>query len=135
MKYFSPGASVKDDYAHVCDNCKTFDGRATLIWSEPEFVLCFECLRKLFFEHVVPQKKAGERIVFKRAMVSESLRDEVYQRDGHKCCDCGSSYQLQLDHIFPFSEGGTTDIGNLRTLCRKCNTSKRNKVVLWREAE
>ena len=128
MKYFSPGASVKTDYAYVCDNCKIDDGRKALRWENPDFVLCTQCLRKLFFEHVAPLKKVGERIIFKRAMVSERLRDEVYQRDGNKCCDCGSSHQLQLDHIFPFSEGGTTGKSNLRTLCRSCNLKKRNRI-------
>lgn len=43
------------------------------------------------------------------------------------CCYCGSTDQLTVDHIVPFSEGGTHDISNLQCACRRCNSRKRTK--------
>jgi 5-methylcytosine-specific restriction endonuclease McrA len=59
-----------------------------------------------------------------------SLRFKVLQRDRFRCVACGASpvhdagCKLQVDHIAPFSKGGRTEIGNLRTLCARCNLGK-----------
>lgn len=50
----------------------------------------------------------------------------VYTRDGGVCQCCGSSLQLEYDHIIPFSCGGNSSIHNVQLLCRKCNRSKSN---------
>lgn len=34
--------------------------------------------------------------------------------------------KLHVDHIKPWSKGGTTEYGNLQTLCEKCNLGKSN---------
>jgi hypothetical protein len=58
--------------------------------------------------------------------VPKALRLTVIARDG--CCVyCGSTTQLQCDHVVPFSRGGTTTIDNLVAACRSCNTSKRDR--------
>ena len=47
------------------------------------------------------------------------LRDLVYHRDGYHCQHptCHHSRWLQIHHIRPWSEGGTTDLDNLILLC------------------
>jgi len=50
VRIYSPGASVYDDYAHICDQCEIDDGRATLSWGCSDgryFDLCFDCVRTL----------------------------------------------------------------------------------------
>lgn len=63
-----------------------------------------------------------------RAAMTESLRYDVMKRDGFKCVLCGATAQdgvkLHVDHIFPVSLGGKTEMSNLRTLCDRCNLGK-----------
>jgi len=61
------------------------------------------------------------------------LRWRVLHRDRFRCCGCGKSpattigVELHVDHIVPWSKGGETVLGNLRTLCSDCNLGKSNE--------
>lgn len=48
----------------------------------------------------------------------------VFKRDGYRCVACGSDEDLTVDHIFPWSKGGSDELDNLQTLCGTCNSSK-----------
>ena len=63
-----------------------------------------------------------------RAKVSNKIRFAIYTRDGNRCRKCGSTKNLEIDHIFPISKGGKSDFDNLQTLCHNCNMKKSNKV-------
>lgn len=65
-----------------------------------------------------------------RAKVSKELRQEIFERDGYTCVNCGSTEKesLEIDHIMPISKGGKTEPGNLQTLCRDCNIRKGNDI-------
>lgn len=58
------------------------------------------------------------------------IRFLTLRRDGFRCRACGRSpaneagVQLHVDHIVAWSEGGETELGNLQTLCEKCNGGK-----------
>ena len=56
--------------------------------------------------------------------IPDSLRREVFERDGNQCVRCKASADLTVDHIFPRSMGGTHALTNLRTLCRSCNSAR-----------
>ena len=56
----------------------------------------------------------------------------VLARDKWKCLSCGGSSRedgvlLEVDHIIPRSKGGSDDMSNLQTLCKKCIIGKSNR--------
>ena len=53
------------------------------------------------------------------------LRAQVIARDGGQCVKCGSTEQLEADHIQPRATGGQHTPDNLRTLCRRCNRARK----------
>lgn len=61
--------------------------------------------------------------------ISNKLRLKVFKRDNFKCVFCSSEEKLCIDHIIPFSKGGKTNLINLQTLCFKCNSGKKDKIV------
>ncbi|MBO1529638.1 HNH endonuclease [Psychrobacter sp. F1192] len=56
------------------------------------------------------------------------LRTQVLQRDGHLCVACERTGRYvpatDVDHIVNKASGGTDDLSNLQSLCRKCHRSK-----------
>lgn len=58
--------------------------------------------------------------------ISETTKKVVYARDGGKCQCCGSTLNLEYDHVVPYSCGGKSDVSNVQLLCQKCNRSKSN---------
>lgn len=63
-----------------------------------------------------------------RAPIPPALRTAVFERDGWKCVKCGSTDDLVLDHIYPWSRGGPDTYDNLQVLCRPCNYAKGARV-------
>lgn len=53
-----------------------------------------------------------------------AVREFVFKRDNYKCVYCGSSKDLQVDHIKSVYSGGENNINNLQTLCKRCNAGK-----------
>lgn len=62
---------------------------------------------------------------------TESVRQAVLARDGHRCVECGctesNDADLTMDHVIPFSRGGETTEWNLVTLCKQCNQGHGNR--------
>ena len=60
--------------------------------------------------------------------IRQEKRLAIYLRDGLACAYCGASVEdgsiLTLDHIKPYSKGGSNEAKNLITSCRKCNSSR-----------
>ena len=61
---------------------------------------------------------------YARDPIPKELREAVYERDGYKCVNCGSTEHLSLDHIYPWILGGEDTYDNLQTMCRSCNSRK-----------
>lgn len=69
------------------------------------------------------------RRALKRARrIRGSVRKDVMLRDNYTCQYCGSQDELVLDHIFPFSRGGSNEADNLQVLCRDCNARKSDSI-------
>ncbi|OQA09469.1 MAG: HNH endonuclease [bacterium ADurb.Bin374] len=86
------------------------------------------------------------------------VKKAVVARDKHICQMCGTDIRAaylawrrakpagtylqeewrkarpreEYDHIVPFSEGGTTVVGNMRTLCSACH---KKRTAEWRKAK
>jgi hypothetical protein len=59
-----------------------------------------------------------------RAPIRPEVVRAVVERDGRRCLQCGSTEELQLDHILPVALGGATSVENLQILCGDCNRAK-----------
>lgn len=88
--------------------------------------------RKQDLEKIALQELMDEGEIFpeanKRPPIPKEVVDAVWRRDGGRCVYCGSTENLHLDHIIPFSKGGDTSVENLQLLCQKCNLQKSNKI-------
>jgi hypothetical protein len=70
--------------------------------------------------------------------ISPQLRNEILERNGFTCQQCGAGpgdpdpfnpsrkVRLHIDHIIPVTQGGTNDKNNLRVMCSACNQAKSN---------
>lgn len=65
-----------------------------------------------------PRKSAG------RQAIPDDVKQYVWTRDGGQCRSCGSTVELQYDHIIPIAMGGGNQDDNLQILCGPCNRSK-----------
>ena len=65
--------------------------------------------------------------------IRKEKRLAIYLRDGLACCYCGQSIEdgakLTLDHLKPYSKGGSNDATNLVTCCALCNSKRGNRTV------
>ena len=70
---------------------------------------------------------AGKLEKWPSRYIPDALKREVIDRDRGACVTCGSSENLEYDHIVPISAGGKSELSNLQLLCRSCNRKKRSK--------
>jgi 5-methylcytosine-specific restriction endonuclease McrA len=65
--------------------------------------------------------------------IRKNKRLAIYLRDGMACAYCGSTIEdgitLTLDHITPYSKGGTNSESNLITCCGKCNSVRQDRNI------
>lgn len=67
--------------------------------------------------------KTSEAARIRNSEDYKKWRRTVFERDGYRCIFCGSSGNLQADHILPFAHYPELrlDVSNGRTLCVKCH--------------
>jgi HNH endonuclease len=60
----------------------------------------------------------------RRQAIPRETRLAVFNRDGGRCVECDSNFDIQYDHIIPVAMGGSSTIENLQILCADCNRRK-----------
>lgn len=65
-----------------------------------------------------------QRLQGRRVAIPREVRRAVFERDEGKCGECGSTFDLQYDHVIPVALGGATTVQNLQLLCADCNRQK-----------
>jgi hypothetical protein len=71
----------------------------------------------------LPRRIRGLRPL-SRGTAHRKHRDLVFNRDGFQCVYCGTKETLTLDHVIPYSKGGSDEPENLSTCCQSCNSKK-----------
>ena len=69
------------------------------------------------------------KVRVERAKVSKKIRLSILNRDHYRCKYCGSTQNLEIDHIIPISKGGKSEYNNLQTLCHRCNVNKGTDII------
>lgn len=65
-----------------------------------------------------------------REAILPSVRKAVFERDGFVCAYCGGTDgRFEIDHIQPWSRGGSNDLENLTVACQPCNRNKRDSTL------
>lgn len=67
-------------------------------------------------------RRTGGGNLARNYQVRQSVKEQVRDRDGRRCVLCGhrpeAKYELEVDHIIPYRDGGPNTPDNLRSLCR-----------------
>ncbi|TIL69905.1 HNH endonuclease [Mesorhizobium sp.] len=63
------------------------------------------------------------------ARIDADTRLFVWKRDGGRCRNCGSTTDIQFDHIIPRSQGGSGRAVNVELLCGRCNNKKKARLA------
>lgn len=70
--------------------------------------------------------------------ITPERKKEVKKRDKYICQICQEIFkeeELQVDHIFPHSLGGSNQVYNLMAICKECNQDKSNRLEYYRGDE
>lgn len=74
----------------------------------------------------------------RRAMIPRSVQAKVVETYGNQCWlkfpGCTGRADT-LDHLMPYSKGGTDSVNNLRPACRHCNSLRADRLVQGRGIE
>lgn len=73
-----------------------------------ELKLLVEEQRKIIRSIILPQNQIERNKI-------------IAERDNYKCRLCLDTFDLQVHHITPISEGGKNTVDNLLLLCRRCH--------------
>jgi len=84
-----------------------------------------KCWKKVNGEILI-KLKSDKR---KRKVFSKLERQKIFEKTKGSCYSCGMPLdinKMQIEHIIPFSRGGSDEDHNLLPSCRKCNMYRSN---------
>jgi superfamily II DNA or RNA helicase len=93
------------------------------------------CVNRFMLPPSTPERLAPpEREVLPEREPTDDVKLQVKRRDGFTCLCCGESDRrlLQIDHVAPSYIGGDNSLGNLQTLCKRCNSTKGINTINFR---
>lgn len=80
--------------------------------------------RQLDRAHGLMAQEAEPPVRSGRTKIPRDVRLAVFERDGGRCAECGTTALLQFDHVIPLAMGGSSAEANLQLLCDECNQRK-----------
>lgn len=94
----------------------------------------FCCIERVHFEADIIDELESylnrKRMYITNVKKWKSISKFVFKRDNYTCSYCKQiGGKLEVDHIVPFSKGGSDDFENLTTSCLRCNRQKKDKSV------
>lgn len=138
-KFFRAAIDFKSGLRRDPELIKVYEKLSRGIWSYKGFFelvdanIVHDGTRKVFKFSLKPvEKKALGRIkeLPHTRLIPTQVKLEVWQRDGGKCVQCGSTDNLHFDHDIPFSKGGSSFTAeNVRLLCARHNLQKSDKIL------
>jgi 5-methylcytosine-specific restriction endonuclease McrA len=75
------------------------------------------------------EKQHKRRAKMRSNGVYQISEKELIKLYSFPCIACGTTDRVTIDHIIPIARGGTHSIGNLQSLCLKCNSSKNHRTM------
>lgn len=94
-----------------------------------------ECLVQNIYDYLLKNPTSFHA---KTHSISKQKKNSVKERDNFICQICENEFpeeELEVDHILPYSLGGSNQITNLMTLCRSCNVDKSNSLDYYKSSE
>jgi HNH endonuclease len=107
----------QDRYYWHSDRLDAEDVHALLVAEELRLRQKIARAREFVATGAVPRERG-------RVGIPDDVKRLVWQRDGGRCCSCGSNIELQFDHVIPVAMGGASTPENLQILCGPCNRAK-----------
>ena len=151
LEDFTPHAPSKEGRTHECRACATV---RKLEWAKQNPAKSKASIAKWRQANIEALREYGRGNTKRwQAANPEKVREYSIQRRARKkasqfyavstgflkrlhaqpCIYCGSTKNIEADHVVPLARGGQHSIGNLVPACRTCNASKRDRFIMeWR---
>lgn len=69
-----------------------------------------------------------EAVTRRSRYIEAETKLAVYRKSDGRCVVCGSREQLEVDHIIPWSKGGSNELPNLQVMCHEHNQAKSDRL-------
>lgn len=125
--------TIELEAAHAADWRKRAEQERRSVEETIVLELRLQMYGALAFRGMLPSTPDAIAAHFRRRAPIKHMMPAVWRKSGGLCVYCGSSLDpyegWHMDHVVPFSRGGTDDVANLVASCAKCNLAKRNTTV------